>query len=94
MIFVITLDVRDSIPIVYYGQEQYSNGNADPVMLFHQFSRARAYCFLQYNRAPLWPTNYANTTAYQLITALNKVLLMVSFFLAKYNSTCTSSVTS
>lgn len=48
--------MSDGIPIVYYGQEQYSNGNADP-----------------YNRAALWPTNYANTTAYQLITKLNKL---------------------
>lgn len=30
----ITFDIDDSIPIVYYGQEQYSNGNADPVTLF------------------------------------------------------------
>lgn len=47
--------MSDGIPIVYYGQEQYSNGNADP-----------------YNRAPLWPSGYANTTAYQLVTTLNK----------------------
>ncbi|KAG6334459.1 hypothetical protein ID866_4637 [Astraeus odoratus] len=47
--------MSDGIPIVYYGQEQYLDGFADP-----------------YNRAPLWPSNYANTTAYQLVTTLNK----------------------
>lgn len=28
---------------------------------------------LQWNREPLWPSNYTNTTTYQLITKLNGV---------------------
>lgn len=48
--------MSDGIPIVYYGQEQGFNGNADP-----------------YNREPLWPSGYATTPSYQLITTLNKL---------------------
>ncbi|KAI0646787.1 alpha-amylase [Trametes meyenii] len=48
--------MSDGIPIVYYGQEQGFNGNADPM-----------------NREPLWPSKYANTTSYQLITKLNQL---------------------
>ncbi|KAI0637259.1 alpha-amylase [Trametes polyzona] len=48
--------MSDGIPIVYYGQEQGFNGNADPM-----------------NREPLWPSKYANTTTYQLITKLNQL---------------------
>ncbi|KAH9901106.1 alpha-amylase [Cubamyces lactineus] len=48
--------MSDGVPIVYYGQEQGFNGNADPM-----------------NREPLWPSKYANTTTYQLITKLNQL---------------------
>ncbi|KAF8964120.1 glycoside hydrolase superfamily [Flammula alnicola] len=48
--------MSDGIPIVYYGQEQYFSGNADPL-----------------NREPLWPSNYAQTDGYKLMTTLNKV---------------------
>ncbi|EJF62461.1 alpha-amylase [Dichomitus squalens LYAD-421 SS1] len=48
--------MSDGIPIVYYGQEQGFNGNADP-----------------YNREPLWPSGYANTSSYQLIQKLNQL---------------------
>jgi hypothetical protein len=27
----------------------------------------------KYNREPLWPSNYTNTTSYQLMTTLNQV---------------------
>ncbi|KAH9483823.1 Alpha-amylase A [Psilocybe cubensis] len=47
--------MSSGIPIVYYGQEQYFSGNADPM-----------------NREPLWPSKYAQTDAYKLITTLNK----------------------
>jgi len=47
--------MSDGIPIVYYGQEQYFSGNADPM-----------------NREPLWPSKYAQTDAYKLMTTLNK----------------------
>ena len=30
---------------------------------------------LQMNREPLWPSNYANTTSYNIITKLNQVRL-------------------
>lgn len=47
--------MSDGIPIVYYGQEQYFHGNADPM-----------------NREPLWPSKYAQTDAYKLMTTLNQ----------------------
>ncbi|PPQ74193.1 hypothetical protein CVT26_004490 [Gymnopilus dilepis] len=47
--------MSDGIPIMYYGQEQYFSGNADPM-----------------NREPLWPSKYAETDAYKLVTTLNK----------------------
>jgi len=47
--------MSDGIPIVYYGQEQYFSGNADPM-----------------NREPLWPSGYAQTDAYKLMTTLNQ----------------------
>lgn len=51
-----SLMASDSIPIMYYGQEQGFTGNSDP-----------------YNREPLWPSGYANTTTYQLAAKLNQV---------------------
>ncbi|KAH9946352.1 alpha-amylase [Epithele typhae] len=51
--------LSDGIPIVYYGQEQGFQGNADPQVL--------------YNREPLWPSTYANTTSYNLISKLNRL---------------------
>ncbi|KAI1790754.1 alpha-amylase [Ganoderma leucocontextum] len=47
--------MSDGIPIVYYGQEQGFNGNADP-----------------FNREPLWPSGYANSSSYQMIAKLNQ----------------------
>ncbi|PIL23741.1 ATP-binding cassette transporter [Ganoderma sinense ZZ0214-1] len=47
--------MSDGIPIVYYGQEQGFNGNADP-----------------FNREPLWPSGYANSSSYEVIAKLNQ----------------------
>lgn len=57
---------------MYYGQEQGFSGNSDPVSCTCWF----IWCTLtppQYNREAMWPSKYANTTTYQLVTKLNKV---------------------
>jgi len=48
--------MSDGIPIVYYGQEQFFRGGADP-----------------WNREPLWPSGYANSSAYGFISELNRI---------------------
>ncbi|OCF74806.1 alpha-amylase [Kwoniella mangroviensis CBS 8886] len=49
--------IFDGLPIVYYGQEQDFSHGAGD----------------PYNRAALWPSNYANTTTYQHIRRLNDI---------------------
>jgi glycosidase len=45
----------DGIPVVYYGQEQYFQGQGDPA-----------------NREPLWPSQYQDNDAVQLISSINQ----------------------
>lgn len=66
--------MSDGIPVVYYGLEQSFAGAADPVS--SPLSISRNYVLTgptQMNREPLWPSGYQNTSAYQFVTALNKV---------------------
>jgi alpha-amylase len=61
-----------SIPIVYYGQEQGFSGAVDPVRILRVWLHSSAD-IMKYNREPLWPSNYTNTTSYQLISTLNQL---------------------
>lgn len=36
-------------------------------------NRGLTLLYLQWNREPLWPSGYANSSIYQLVTSLNKV---------------------
>ena len=63
-----------SIPVVYYGQEQGFSGNADPVgSMIMSTSKDLLILGFQWNREPLWPSGYANTSTYQLTSKLNTV---------------------
>jgi alpha-amylase len=63
---------------VYYGQEQGFSGLADPVRLFGYVDFTHHSPRLQYNREPLWPSNYAKTDKYNMITTLNTVRYLLS----------------
>ncbi|KAF7311634.1 Not1-domain-containing protein [Mycena kentingensis (nom. inval.)] len=62
------------LPIVYYGLEQARS-------VFSAYCSVTSVCRdsqattiqIQYNREPLWLSNYTNTTTYQLISTLNQL---------------------
>lgn len=65
--------MSDGIPIVYYGQEQYFSGNADPVRTPMHLYMHNLIITFQYNREALWSSGYKQTDAYKLMTTLNQV---------------------